>query len=104
MFDLVEKLQKKPESARRVIVLIAAGAITIVIFVVWLTTLGTRSFSIASGVKDNAEVSPLSSVTSGFSRLFGGFGEQLDGLGTFVEDMQLESPAGSSRSGVIIEE
>lgn len=96
MFEIIEKLQKKPESVRKRIVIMTSGLITLLILIVWLSTLGSRSLSAG---KDNI-ASPLSSVGRGISQVIDKVKGNFDKLGTFTTE-----PNGNKeeKSDVIIE-
>jgi len=57
MFNLIEKLQSKPEYARRQIAFVFSLAIVIIVFLIWVSTFGVRTES-----KEESDVTPLSSL------------------------------------------
>lgn len=72
MFSVVEKLHSKPKDTRRRIGIFFAGFITFVIFIIWMTTLGSqfdRRQEEVSGEDQVRVLSPFETLGEGFSSL-----------------------------------
>ncbi len=64
-FYFIEKLQKKPEAARKRIVFLSALAITSLIFIFWLIAFNLRPFQNQEKIK-----SPFDSIKEDFSKIY----------------------------------
>ena len=69
MFELIKKLQKESESKRRGIALAGSLLITLLIFTIWISTLGTR----ISNQRVDGESQSASPVRAVFDIISGGF-------------------------------
>jgi len=69
LFEFIKRQQKKPSEERRRIVFYISLSITLVIFFVWLTTIGIRFSSVGETEikKQNTTIGPLDSLKSSFS-------------------------------------
>ena len=69
MLNFVQKLQKKPEHTRRIIVVLTASILTSLIAIGWILTLDSR-LSLAEEERTRSTVSPFSIITDEFSALY----------------------------------
>lgn len=83
MAGFIENLRKKPEAHRRKITLLASLAITVLIFIAWITVV-FNTFEIAdNSVKEEAALErpgPLRSMWDNFSAGLKEIGDQTDDL------------------------
>ena len=69
MLNFVQKLQKKPEHTRRIIVVLTASILTSLIAIGWILTLDSR-LSLAEEERTRSTVPPFSIITDKFSALY----------------------------------
>jgi hypothetical protein len=88
VFQFIEKLQRKPEAARKRIAILTAAAITGIIFAVWLSVLMVRvdgAEETASTAEDGA--SPISILRDNVADFFVGAKSQFSELKSSIENI-----------------
>ena len=81
MFDYLDRLRAQPEWYRLRVAIVTAGVITVIIFLVWATTLSVRLFGTretASEIKE--EPSPLETFQAQLGAAAEGLTSQFDSL------------------------
>lgn len=80
MFAFISKLQQKPEHVRRRIAIIASAALTGLVTVIWLISLGNSLGESAPGVASKErDTGPFQDLTKGFGDFFSDTAETLQG-------------------------
>ena len=98
MLTLVEKLQRKPERARKQIALFFAGSVTGIIVIFWLVSWAQyEPEAVASS--EEQEQGPLETLTQGLGSFFsdtgdmiGGVAEEFSALKEEVAEVPAETP------------
>jgi hypothetical protein len=75
MFKLIEKLQSKSKASRRRTAFIIAFIFTVIIFVIWLSTLGPRLAN-QDIPGEEIDTSPIETMKGILKRSFDSFGRQ----------------------------
>lgn len=70
MLNTVERLREKPEAHRKRVAFMVSVIITGIIFIVWLSVIGTKFGQSAGVVKEQDGASLVAGVKSGFSEVF----------------------------------
>ena len=79
MFDLIEKLRKKPQAERKMIALTVSASITAIIFFVWISTFWIKpSSSEPNGKPILSSITPLSSIKDNVAGVYSNFVKLLD--------------------------
>jgi len=86
MFSLISKLQKKPESQKRKIVLALSTTITGIIFIIWLSVMRFE-FS-GQNVADENSVSPLDTLKANAIDSFSGLSEGIKDITSEIKEVR----------------
>lgn len=71
MFDLIEKLRRKPDAEKRRITIGVSAGITFVIFLIWVFVTIHNISALGSNVDESADTpSPFAQIGSSFSKVF----------------------------------
>jgi len=74
MFDLIDKLRKKPEAEKKMIALIISASITAIIFFIWISSFWIKpSASESNGKPLLSDITPLSSIKDNVAGVYANF-------------------------------
>jgi amino acid permease len=88
VFQLIEKLRKKPEAARNRIAILTAAAITVIIFLVWLSVLGVRVDNTEENTANAGDsASPISILGDNIADIIENVKSQINALKEGIENI-----------------
>lgn len=98
MFRLIEKVQQKPEHARRRVAISVAFFITLFVVVIWLSTVGFRfeTGDIAPNTEAPTPVATFFGFLDTVPGMFGGAEDQMMQVTETVEELESQDVATSS--------
>ena len=81
MFDLIDKLRKKPEAEKKIIALTISASITAIIFFIWISSFWIKpSASESNGKPILSSITPLTSIKDNVAGVYANFAKLL-GIG-----------------------
>ena len=81
MFDLIDKLRKKPEAEKKMIALTISASITAIIFFIWISSFWIKpSASESNGKPILSSITPLTSIKDNVAGVYANFAKLL-GIG-----------------------
>ena len=74
MFDLIDKLRKKPEAEKKMIALTISASITAIIFFIWISSFWIKpSASESNGKPILSSITPLTSIKDNVAGVYANF-------------------------------
>ncbi|MBM2818156.1 MAG: hypothetical protein HW401_746 [Parcubacteria group bacterium] len=74
MFDLIDKLRKKPEAEKKIIALTISASITAIIFFIWISSFWIKpSASESNGKPILSSITPLTSIKDNVAGVYANF-------------------------------
>lgn len=99
MFHLIRSLQHKPEAVRRRVAFVIAVVVTLIIAIIWFSTLSVRVDS-NRREQSNTTVTPFSTIRESFGEIFRDAGEQFGTLEKQFEELNTGGTVATTSSDI----